>query len=106
MLTSMNSLTEKNDAQKGPALVIVIESGVVSDIYSSAPVQAVIVDYDMIEDDDPFERRMRKAVLPFGHGRRVGPGEVALLVASLARSFVRLGRGRGKTSSAFDGEAA
>ncbi len=45
-------------------VIIKIESGVVADIYSSHPVQAIIVDYDMIEGGETFELRMKQAVLP------------------------------------------
>ena len=45
-------------------IIIKIESGVVADIYSTGPVKAIIVDYDMIEGGETFEHRMKKAVLP------------------------------------------
>jgi len=65
------------------SIIITIESGVVSEIYSSAPLQATIVDYDMIEGGETFERRLKKAVLPLTPGRVVKPEQIESLVRAL-----------------------
>lgn len=64
-------------------VIIKIESGVVADIYSTGPVQAIIVDYDMIEGGETFEGRMKKAVLPMIAEQCVKPENVDALVKTL-----------------------
>jgi hypothetical protein len=64
-------------------VIIKIESGVVADIYSTHPVQAIIVDYDMIEGGETFEDRMKKAVLPMTAEHRVKVENVGDVVKSL-----------------------
>lgn len=44
-------------------LIVKIESGVIAEVYSTAPAQIIVVDYDLIEGDETFDCRMRKAVL-------------------------------------------
>jgi hypothetical protein len=65
------------------SIIIKIESGVVSEIYSSAPLQATIVDYDMIEGGETFERRVKKAVLSLAPEQLVKPEQIEPLVRSL-----------------------
>ncbi|MBI5141349.1 MAG: hypothetical protein HZA20_04045 [Nitrospirae bacterium] len=45
-----------------PAAIIKIENGVVSSVYSTHPMQVLIVDYDTIEGGETIEDKMRKAV--------------------------------------------
>jgi hypothetical protein len=70
-------------------VIIKIESGVVADIYSTGPVQAIIVDYDMIEGGETFEGRMKKAVLPMIAEQCVKPENVDALVKTLVRECLR-----------------
>ena len=65
------------------SIIIKIESGVVSEIYSSAPLQATVVDYDMIEGGETFERRLKKAVLSLTAWRLVKPEQIEPLVRTL-----------------------
>lgn len=99
------SLTREQSLPETAPIIIIVESGVVADIYSSDPLRAVIVDYDMIEDDDPFEKRMGKAVLSFDPERSITPDEVTSLVMTLVRNYQRLDRRRGPAASAVNGEA-
>ena len=64
-------------------VIIKIESGVVADIYSTGPVQAIIVDYDMIEGGETFENRMKKSVLSMTPDHRVKLDEIEAAVKSL-----------------------
>jgi hypothetical protein len=64
-------------------IIIKIESGVVADIYSIGPVQAIIVDYDMIEGGETFEHRMKKAVLAMTAEQCVTPENVDNVVKTL-----------------------
>ncbi len=65
------------------SIIIKIESGVVAEIYSSAPLQATIVDYDMIEGGETFERRLKKAVLKMAPEQIVKPEQIDTFVKSL-----------------------
>jgi hypothetical protein len=64
-------------------IIIKIESGVVADIYSTGPLQAIIVDYDMIEGGETFEHRMKKAVLPMTAEQCVKPENIDDVVKTL-----------------------
>ena len=64
-------------------IIIKIESGVVADIYSIGPLQAIIVDYDMIEGGETFEHRMKKAVLAMTAEQCVTPMNVDDVVKTL-----------------------
>ena len=64
-------------------IIIKIESGVVADIYSTDPVQAIIVDYDTIEGGETLEHRMKKAVLPMTAEQCLMPENVDNVVKTL-----------------------
>jgi len=64
-------------------VIIKIESGVVADIYATGPVEAIIVDYDMIEGGETFEDRMRKSVLSMSPDHSLKPDTVDAAVKSL-----------------------
>jgi len=64
-------------------IIIKIESGVVAEIYSIGPVQAIIVDYDMIEGGETFEHRMKKSVLAMTAEQRLTPENVDDVVKTL-----------------------
>lgn len=70
-------------------IIIKIESGVVADVYSTVPIQVVVVDHDVIEGGEPFERRMEKAVLTMTPEQYVRPDEVPSMVRSLVRECIR-----------------
>jgi hypothetical protein len=64
-------------------VIIKIESGVVADVYSTEPVNVTIVDHDVIEGGEPFEARMKKAVLSMTPDQRVMPADVEQIVKNL-----------------------
>jgi len=64
-------------------VIIKIESGVVADIYSTGPVEAIIVDYDMIEGGESLEDRMRKSVLSISPDHSLKPDKIDVAVKSL-----------------------
>lgn len=70
-------------------IIIKIESGVVADVYSTVPVQVVVVDHDVIEGGEPFERRMEKAVLAMTPEQHIRPDEVQSMVRSLVLECIR-----------------
>jgi len=71
------------EGQMNNTIIIKIESGIVADIYSTGPLQAIIVDYDMIEGGETFEHRMKKAVLPMAAEQCVTPENVDAVVKML-----------------------
>jgi hypothetical protein len=76
------------------ALIITVESGVVTDILPTGPVEAVIVDLDMLENDDTFEQRMRKSVLPLIPEDRITSHDVSKLVTTIVQEYRRPARKR------------
>ncbi len=44
-------------------IIIKVESGIVSEVYSSEPLNVIIVDHDVIEGGETFDCRMKKAVM-------------------------------------------
>lgn len=64
-------------------IVIKIESGVVADVYSTNPAQVIVVDYDVIEGNETFERRMQKAVFSTTPDFRIKPEDIDTVVTSL-----------------------
>ena len=70
-------------------IIIKIESGVVSDVYSTDPIEVTVVDHDTIEGGETFDRRMQKAVLRMTPEQRVLRGEIDQVVRSLVRECVR-----------------
>ncbi len=75
-------------------VIIKIESGVVADIYSTEPVKIIVVDYDLIEGDETFERRCQKAVLSMVPDCYVKPEDIDTAVSSLVEECVRPARRR------------
>ena len=88
------------------SIIIKIESGVVSEIYSSAPLQATIVDYDMIEGGETFERRVKKAVLSMAPEQLVTPEQIEPLVRALVLECRRPADDRQPPGIGGDAEAA
>jgi hypothetical protein len=64
-------------------IIIKIESGVVADVYSSAPVSVTIVDHDVIEGGECLETRMKKAVLSMTPEQRVTSEDIKQVVETL-----------------------
>jgi hypothetical protein len=64
-------------------IIIKIESGVVADVYSSAPISVTIVDHDVIEGGETYETRMKKAVFSMTPGQRVRPEDIEQTVEAL-----------------------
>ena len=65
------------------SIVIKIESGVVAEIFSTSPVQVTIVDYDMIEGGETYERRKKKAVISMASEQLIDQEHIPELVKSL-----------------------
>ena len=65
------------------AIIIKIESGVVSDIYFTQPLKVTIVDYDMIEGGETLEQRMHKAVFAMTPEQHVRPEDLNALARAL-----------------------
>jgi hypothetical protein len=85
------------------AIIIKIESGVVADIYYTNPLKVVIVDYDMIEGGETFERRVAKAVISMTPEQGVRPEDIDRTVTSLVLECRRpadRGRKVGRTEDA------
>jgi hypothetical protein len=70
-------------------IIIKVESGVVAEIYSIGPIQAIIVDYDMIEGGETFERRMKKSVLTMSAEQCITPENVDDVVKTLVLECCR-----------------
>jgi hypothetical protein len=64
-------------------IIIKIESGVVAEVYSSAPVSVTVVDHDVIEGGESYETRMKKAVFTMTPEQRVRPEEIEQMVETL-----------------------
>jgi len=65
------------------SIVIKIESGVVAEIFSTSPVQVTVVDYDMIEGGETYERREKKAVFFMVPEQLIDQEHIPELVKSL-----------------------
>lgn len=85
-------------------IIIKIESGVVADVYATSPAQVIVVDYDLIEGDETFESRVRKAVLSMPIDYSVKPEEIAGIVAFLLAACERPPRSRGQHQTADNAE--
>ncbi len=72
-------------------IIIKIESGVVSDIYFTDPLNVTIVDHDVIEGGEPFETRMKKAVLSMTPEQRVRHEDIEQVIESLVLECRRPG---------------
>jgi len=64
-------------------IVVKIESGVVSEVYSSSPIQVIIVDHDVIEGGETFEQRVHKSVSTLHPDKHVKVEEIKALVEAL-----------------------
>ncbi len=82
----------------GCTLVIMVESGVVTNILPTGPLEAVVVDLDMLENEDTFEQRMRKSVLPLLPEGRITLEEMPSFITSIVREYRRPGRRRRTTA--------
>jgi hypothetical protein len=70
-------------------IIIKIESGVVSDVYFTEPVNVTVVDHDVIEGGETFEERMKKAVFRMTPEHCVRPEDVEQAVRTLALECTR-----------------
>ena len=75
-------------------IVIKIESGIVSEVYASAPIQVIVVDHDVIEGGETFEQRVHKSVSTMEPDKGVRPEDIEALVAGLILECVRPGGDR------------
>jgi hypothetical protein len=90
--TPTTLVADIDDAQDtGPSctMIITVESGVVTAILPTGPVEAVVVDLDMIENEDPFENRVRKAVLQLDPDDRIRRDDLNSLIAAMVREYRR-----------------
>lgn len=72
----------------GPCSVIItVENGVVANILPTGPIEAVIVDLDMLENDDTFEQRMRKSVLPMTPENRILSDDISSLITTIVQEY-------------------
>jgi hypothetical protein len=82
----------KHRGDRACSLIITVESGVVADILPTGPVDVVIVDLDLLENDDSFEQRMRKSVLPMTPESRIAPDDIPTLVTTIVQEYRRPSR--------------
>ena len=79
----------------GPySLIITVEGGVVTAILPTGPVNAVIVDLDMLENDDTFEQRIRKSVLPITPDSTISSDDISPLILTIVQEYRRPARRR------------
>lgn len=90
--------------RNAPAMIIIIESGVVRDILPTGPVEAVVVDLDMIENEDTQEQRLLKAVMSMEANGDIRQDDLTRLAACLVREYRRPDRKR--TPPPPDGQRA
>ena len=97
----MNSMTtclpaaEHETVPASPyALIIMVENGVVSGILPTGPMEAVVVDLDMLENEDSFEQRMHKSVLPLTPDANITSDDMPALITSIVREYRRPDRRR------------
>ena len=76
------------------AMIITVENGVVSNILPTGPVEVVVVDLDLIENEDTFEQRMRKSVLPMAPESLIASEDVTALITTIVQEYRRIGRTR------------
>jgi hypothetical protein len=70
-------------------IVLKIESGVVSEVYASAPTKVIVVDHDVIEGGETFEERVAKSVSTMDPDKRFNPNDREALIISLVLDCVR-----------------
>ncbi len=76
-----------------------VESGVVTSILPTGPMEAVVVDLDMLENEDSFEQRMRKSVLPMLPEGRITADDMPSLITTIVREYRRPDRRRAPGSA-------
>ncbi len=91
--------TRASRHETGCTLIIMVESGVVTDILPTGPMEAVVVDLDMLENEDSFEQRMRKSVLQMNPEGRITIDAMPSLITSIVREYRRPGRRRAPDTS-------
>lgn len=64
-------------------IILKIESGVVSEIYASMPVEVIVVDHDVIEGGETFAQRMHKSVSTMVPDKGVKSEDINALVTAL-----------------------
>lgn len=84
------------------AIIIKVESGIVAEVYANGPVKVIVVDYDMIEGDETFERRMQKAVLSMNPEHCINPEAIDAFIISLVNECTRPSRRRPVWDAAKD----
>ena len=70
-------------------IVLKIESGIVSEVYATAPTRVIMVDHDVIEGGETFEQRVAKSVSTMEPEKRFSPEDKEALVISLVLDCVR-----------------
>lgn len=86
-------------------IIIKIESGAVSAVYTSEARRVIIVDHDLIEGGESFEQRMRKAVFTIVPDS-VRPEDAEALAAALALECRRPADRKGRTGKPNDKQCA
>lgn len=71
------------------AMIIIVESGIVRDILPTGPVEAVVIDLDMIEDGDSVEERLLKAVAPIDAAAALRHNDLTRFAACLVKEYRR-----------------
>lgn len=64
-------------------LIVKIESGVIAEVYSTVQAKIIVVDYDLIEGDETFDSRVRKAVLSMHPDEYIKPHDIDSMVETL-----------------------
>ncbi len=64
-------------------IIVKIESGVISDIYASEPVQVIVVDHDVIEGGETFEQRVNRSVSIMLPDKGIRPEDIEATVTAL-----------------------
>jgi hypothetical protein len=64
-------------------VIIKIESGVVSDVYFTEPVKVTFVNHDVIEGRNPYDTRMKSAVISMTVRQHISPEDIELVVKKL-----------------------
>ncbi len=72
-------------------IIVKIESGIISEVYASAPIQVIVVDHDVIEGGETFAQRVARSVSTMEPDKAFEPGEIDALVTSLVLECTRPG---------------
>lgn len=70
-------------------IIVKIESGIVSEVYASAPIEVIVVDHDVIEGAETLEQRVRKSVSTMYPDGNIKPEDIQALVTSLVLQCIR-----------------